>query len=125
MTRTLAAIAFVTGLIGWAGTSRAYEAVGVGAWSCAAWAEARKSVRSDTAEQWALGFLSGIGFMVQQAADPLRGVAPQSVSEWLDRYCRSNPRDTIAHATEKFSSTRQVIAAPSASEMVAAPAGNR
>ena len=124
MAKTFTAMALIAGLIGWGDPARAYDVVGVGTWSCAAWTEARKNVRSDTAEQWTLGFLTGIGFIVH-AGDPLKGQPPQLVSEWLDRYCHSNPKETIAHATEKFSASRQIFAAPAVSESIAAPAGNR
>ncbi len=124
MAKTLAAITFIAGLIGWGETARAYDIVGVGAWSCSAWTDTRKNVRSDTTEQWVLGFLSGIGSVVH-GGDPLKGSPPQSASEWLDRYCRANPKDTIAQATEKFSATRRVFTAPSASESISSPAGLR
>ena len=126
MKKALAALVLATGLFSWSGMAWAYDIVGAGAWSCAAWTDARKGVRSDTTEQWALGFLSGIGFLGQdRGVEPLRGLAPQTVSEWLDWYCRSHPKDTIAHAAEKFSATRQVFSAPSATETVQTPAGSR
>jgi hypothetical protein len=124
MKLVLAFLALITCLVGTGGMAQAHDVVGVGVWSCAAWTDARKNLRSDTTEQWALGFLSGIGF-AQQGVDPLRDLAPQAVSEWLDKYCRSNPKDTIAHAAAAFSATRHVFSAPSASETVVVPAGSR
>jgi len=124
MKQALATLALITCLVGNDGMAQAHDVVGVGVWSCAAWTDARKNLKSDTTEQWALGFLSGIGFG-QQGVEPLRGLPPQAVSDWLDKYCRSNPKDTIAHAAETFSSIRQVFSAPSASETVAVPTGGR
>jgi len=87
----------------------AYDPVGVGAWSCVAWTDTRKSLRSDTPEQWVLGFLSGIGFVIRESNDPLRGLNPQVVSEWMDKYCRRYPDESIAHGIESFSMTQEAI----------------
>jgi hypothetical protein len=116
MKKALAALTLVMGLYIDGGAARAYDVVGVGTWSCVAWTDARKTLRSDTTEQWALGFLSGIGSVGSHGVDPLRGLAPQAVSEWLDKYCRSNPKDTIVHAAEAFSATRQVFTGSSATD---------
>ena len=119
MKKIVAAFALVVALLGAGKDAHAYDVVGVGIWSCAAWTDARKHVQSDSTEQWTLGFLSGIGFLGQQRGiAPLRGLAPQAVAEWLDRYCRSKPKDTIAHAAEMFSASRQVFSAPSTVEAV-------
>ena len=124
MKQSLAALAVMAGLVGWSGTATAYDVVGAGAWSCVAWSDARKNLKADTTEQWTLGFLSGIGF-VGRRGEPLRGLAPQDVAEWLDKYCGANPKETIAHATEMFAATRHVFSASSATETVTSPAGNR
>lgn len=120
---SLSALALLTGLVGWDGTALSYDVVGAGAWSCGAWTDARKNLKSDTTEQWTLGFLSGIGF-VGRRGEPLRGLAPQDVAEWLDRYCGSNPRETIARAAELFAASRQVFSASSTTETTT-PAGSR
>jgi hypothetical protein len=83
----------------------AYDLIGVGTWSCVAWQQAKTDQRSDVTEQWALGFLSGVAFASRNSTDPLRGLPPQALSDWLDRYCRSHPEDTIAHGTETFTFT--------------------
>jgi hypothetical protein len=120
MKQCVAFIALLTGVLGWGETARSYDVVGVGIWSCAAWTDARKNRNSDTTEQWTLGFLSGIG-SVGQHGESLRGLVPREVSEWLDRYCQSNPKDTIVHAAETFSAERQVVSVPSATESFVAP----
>ena len=122
MKRSLVVIALLTVPFGWGKPAQAYDVVGVGIWSCAAWTDARKNRSSDTTEQWTLGFLSGIGSVGTKGREPLRGLPPQAVTEYLDKYCRTNPKDTIAHAAETFAATREVFSAPSATETVAAPA---
>jgi hypothetical protein len=89
------------------GKALAYDLIGVGTWSCVAWQQARAERRSDVTEQWALGFLSGLAFASKNGTDPLRGLPPQALSEWLDRYCRNHPDDTIAHGTETFTVIQQ------------------
>jgi hypothetical protein len=125
MKQALAALALATGLFVSHGLALAYDIVGAGAWSCTAWTEARKDRKSDTPEQWTLGFLSGVGFIGQHGTEPLRGLAPQDVAEWLDRYCRLHPKHTIAHAAEMFSGARHVISTPTATETIEAPASKR
>jgi hypothetical protein len=125
MKQSLAVMALLTGLFCGSGAARAYDVVGVGIWSCAAWTDARKARSSDTTEQWTLGFLSGIGSVGAKGMEPLRGLPPQAATEYLDKYCRSNPKDTIAHAAETFAATRQVFSAPSTTETVSVPADGR
>jgi hypothetical protein len=108
MRKASSALALAAGFV-ICGVALAADVVGAGTWSCIAWSDARKSRRSDTTEQWALGFLSGVGFAGPHGVDPLRDLPPQAVSEWVDRYCRSHPNDTIAHAVEAFSATRQIF----------------
>jgi hypothetical protein len=123
MGQAVAAMALAMGLLG-SSVAHAYDIVGVGAWSCVAWTDARKNRRSDTTEQWALGFLSGIGFVGPHGANPLRGLPPQAVTDWLDSYCHSNPKDTIVHAAEVFSATREVFSGSSTMDTDQAPAAS-
>jgi len=124
MKQALAALALVAGLVGSETMALAYDVVGAGAWSCTAWTDARQDLKSDTPEQWTLGFLSGVGFASGHGIQPLRGLAPQDVADWLDRYCRMHAKDTIAHAAEVFSGARHVYSAPTATETYE-PAGKR
>lgn len=125
MKQALAVLTLVTGLFGSGGMALAYDVVGAGAWSCTAWTDLRKNLKSDTSEQWTLGFLSGVGFVGGHGAEPLRGLAPQDVADWFDKYCRSHPKDTIARAAEMFSASRHVFSAPTTTETTEGPASKR
>lgn len=78
-----------------------YHAVGLGSASCGAWTTLRQNRQSDGAEQWVLGFLSGVGFSIS-AADPLRGVDGFGVAAWIDNYCLAHPIDHIVGAAKAF-----------------------
>ena len=104
--RTVVPVLAVLGIFGFGQHALAYDFVGVGAWSCAAWLDARKNLRSDELEQWTLGFLSGVGFVGKDGVNPLRDLPPQAVSEWMDHYCQRHPKDTIVRGAELFSVTQ-------------------
>jgi hypothetical protein len=91
------------------GRAVAYDVVGAGSWSCEAWQQARKAKQGDVTEQWALGFLAGVAFMSKNTMDPLRGQPPQALAEWLDRYCRQNPKALIFQGAENFSVTQSPV----------------
>jgi hypothetical protein len=80
----------------------AYDVVGSGVWPCDTWTEGRKSNQANVSEQWVLGFLSGIGFMGHENANPLNKLAPEVVFAWVDRYCQRRPHETIEHAGASF-----------------------
>ena len=42
-------------------------------------------------EQWVTGFLSGIGFVGEDGADPLKGLDGNAVHAWIDNYCHAHP----------------------------------
>jgi hypothetical protein len=87
--------------------THAYDLIGVGAWSCEAWQEARKSKNADVTEQWALGFLSGAAFITKDKTAPMRGRPPRAASDWLDSFCAAHPNETIAHGTEIFTGAQE------------------
>jgi hypothetical protein len=96
-------LAIMISLLGRPDRTMAYDLIGVGQWSCVDWAQARPAKQSDVTEQWGLGFLSGVAFMSKNRNDPLRGLPPQALSDWLDR---QHPSESIAHGTETFSITQ-------------------
>jgi hypothetical protein len=83
-----------------------YTVIGVGASSCGSWIIAhRPPVSADARlmEQWVLGFLSGIGYIVlDKGDDPLRTVDAGAVVAWVDNFCRSNPLKLIVDAGQIF-----------------------
>jgi hypothetical protein len=98
-------MALVVGTFAASGIAAAYTSIGSGATSCEAWAAARLSPNSpDTAmqQQWIVGFLSGIGFMVLGELDPLHGLDAKAVYGWVDRYCHDHPSETIELAARVF-----------------------
>jgi hypothetical protein len=102
MLRMLVLVGIIAVFVQRADDAKAYDLIGVGTWSCEAWQEARKTKHSESTEQWALGFLSGAAFISKDRTDHSRGLPPQAVGDWLDRYCRAHPNETIAHGTESF-----------------------
>lgn len=61
--------------------------------SCAQWADARSqpgSAERFSADAWLTGFVSGMAAALNR--DILAGVTLQSLTGWMDNYCRQNPR---------------------------------
>jgi hypothetical protein len=94
---TLAAVLMTDGTL----EAEAYTSIGAGAESCGAWTSARHT-RSFQVMQWALGFLSGVGFVGRDSADPLRGMDAEGVWAWIDNYCQANPIKDVVDAAEAF-----------------------
>jgi hypothetical protein len=87
------------------GHAAGYALLGSGTASCEAWATARRAPHGlDAAmnEQWVVGFLSGIGFMVLGELDPLHGLDAEAVYNWVDTYCRAHPQEKIEGAARVF-----------------------
>jgi hypothetical protein len=85
--------------------SAAYVAAGVGNSSCGAWIAVRRhpdGKEANEAEQWILGFLSGVGFSGGQGEDPIHGTDAEGVWMWIDTYCQGNPLKDIAVAAAAF-----------------------
>jgi hypothetical protein len=91
----------------------AYTAGGNGTASCGAWSAHRRQYNpggqvtrdsqaglQETA--WIIGFLSGIGFVGPQGADPLDGVDIDGVLAWVDNYCHGHPIENVAAAAAAF-----------------------
>ena len=49
------------------------------------------------------GFLTAIGWVGQDGADPLEGVDAAAVFAWIDNYCSAHPLDQIVIGAEQFS----------------------
>jgi hypothetical protein len=82
-----------------------YTILGSGTASCEAWTAARRTPHgpeTTAQEQWVLGYLSGIGFMVLGELDPLRGMQADALHGWVDTYCRTNPQAKIEAAAIAF-----------------------
>ena len=80
-----------------------FHPLGAASMSCGDWTAARREnkPRSWAAEQWVLGFLSGVGYAGNQyGLDPLTGVDDQGVWAWVDNYCRDHPLDLLVIAAE-------------------------
>jgi hypothetical protein len=73
--------------------ANAYSANGSGTLSCGSWTANRRAGADSAlqAEQWVLGFLSGIGFVSQNGDDPLKHTDPDGVWGWMDNYCGDHP----------------------------------
>jgi hypothetical protein len=83
-----------------------YHMIGVGTNSCGAWTSARAGSNPYlklAAEQWVVGYLSGVGFAGAPEGDnPLNEVDADGVWAWMDNYCRAKPLDSIATAGAAF-----------------------
>jgi hypothetical protein len=81
-----------------------YNLIGTGTISCGAWTAARREKQAWLAEQWVLGFLSGVGYAsgTLTGQNPLNGVDADGVWAWIDNYCKANPLDGVADAGAAF-----------------------
>ena len=84
--------------------SGSFQPMGASGISCGTWIAARRDGKALTwtAEQWVLGFLSGIGFVGLNGADPLQGMDSEGVWAWIDNYCRAHPIDEVLWAAAAF-----------------------
>jgi hypothetical protein len=91
----------------------AYQSIGAGGYSCGSWSAHRREYSpggrptagtqaSMEGMSWVVGFLSGIGFIGQNGANPLNGVDANGVWAWIDNYCTSHPIESIAQAAAAF-----------------------
>ena len=77
--------------------------MGAGNSSCGQWTAARADRVAVAYERWALGFLSGAGFIGKRSSiDPLAGVDAAGVLAWIDNYCHAHPPEDIERATAEF-----------------------
>jgi hypothetical protein len=79
-----------------------YAMIGLGGSSCGSWSAWRRDRLAGDAQQWVVGFLSGIGFVGDDGDNPLRSVDAQGVWAWVDNHCRANPIDKISAAAKAF-----------------------
>ena len=95
----------VAAWLGGASQASAYNLIGAGADFCGRWTADRRLPQNHAAaqdEQWALGFLSGIGYVGQKGDNPLDGLDAQAVFAWFDNYCQANPLLNIGRAAAAF-----------------------
>lgn len=82
----------------WAEPASAVAAMGTR--SCAQWADARSqpgSAERFSAEAWLVGFLSGMAAALDR--DILAGITQQTLTSWMDNYCRQNPRSNTGEGS--------------------------
>ncbi len=85
-----------------------YRVYGVGGTSCASWTQAR--LQRDGTENaarvsWLGGFVSAhnsVLGLLQNRRDLLAGSTLGEASTWIDRYCRSNPRQELHYAAQEL-----------------------
>jgi hypothetical protein len=86
--------------------AKAYRIAGIGLRSCGSWTATRgQGAAAIGAEQWVLGFLSGVAFCAESegsSVDPLDGTDANGVWAWIDNYCRKNPLDQLEEAPHWF-----------------------
>jgi len=89
------------------GPAKVATIIGLGAsTSCETWTTARRDQKASALEQWMLGYLSGMGKVLElKRIDPLRGVDPNGVWTWIDNYCKANPLDLTVNAGTRFLAT--------------------
>jgi hypothetical protein len=76
--------------------------IGQGAHVCSSWTALRVRRQSHGAEEWVLGFLSGVAYVGSPKLNPLLGEDAGSVIAWIDSYCRDHPRNRLATAAMGF-----------------------
>jgi len=79
-----------------------YRLIGSGTLSCGSWTALRRQGQAWLAEQWILGFLSGVGYKGAGVHDPLNGLDAKAVWAWMDNYCQANPLEQIAEVAAAF-----------------------
>jgi hypothetical protein len=89
------------------GSAHAQTIRGIGARPCAEWVQARRDGGRDFwAEQWVLGYLSGVN-----ASTPTHGIFAsgddQSVFAVVDIYCQSHTQDMLWSAVKAVISQRR------------------
>ena len=109
MIRSILAVALLISSAAEAAQPGKYNLLGTGTVSCGSWTAWRqhdeRGVRVEAllAEQWVLGFLSGIGYArAFYGENPLNGLDADAVWTWMDNHCRANPLDDLAASTAAF-----------------------
>ena len=95
-----AGIGLVLGMIA---TSPSFAATIMGsgvALSCGGWVEVRKTPNKTIAEEWTLGYLSGVAMWTP--ASPLDGLDVGAVMVWLDNFCQQRPLLPYKAALDEF-----------------------
>jgi hypothetical protein len=100
--RLIAAAVVIAVTLTLTGSAEAYTVAGLGTASCGTWTAARRDRNAWGFEQWALGFLSGIGYAGAAQDDPLYGTDADGVWGWFDNYCRAHPVVTLSNAAKAF-----------------------
>ena len=78
---------------------------GAGATSCGTWVEHRKNGTYFPHLNWVLGFVSSYNYYVYigKRENGVFGTADYNfVSDWMDNYCKDNPRETVYAGTLKL-----------------------
>lgn len=73
-----------------------------GARSCGEWTQQRNKAGWEAlaTEAWIAGYLSGLAF--QSGKSFLKGTDNPSLFLWIDNYCRTNPLDDVADASNEL-----------------------
>jgi hypothetical protein len=84
--------------------SPVFETWGAGDSSCGTWLQARTGITSHLYEQWVEGFISGNIEQYSFAKNENVGFSTDAngIFYWIDNYCRSNPTDNLAQASQSF-----------------------
>jgi hypothetical protein len=78
-----------------------FQMLGAGVASCGKWLADRASGDYYSMGNWALGFLSGVGWS-SVGYDPLKGLDSHAVAYWLDNYCKAHPTAEFDSALVAF-----------------------
>ena len=74
------------------------EAVQIrGARSCGVWIKDKATLQNSINEAWVVGYLSGLAMGLDK--DAILGTDNESISLWIDNYCRANPLKDIGTAS--------------------------
>ncbi len=92
-----------------------YMIYGSGTASCGTWIESRKMISNGVGPQWLAGFLTAFNLYGYWEEDIGKGIDINGLAGWIDNYCKNNPLDNLARASEALitellvkSSTRPV-----------------
>jgi len=80
--------------------------------SCGGWVEIRKTPNKAAAEEWTLGYLSGVAMW--SPASPLDNLDAGAVFVWLDNFCQQRPLERFKAALDEFVRDRARAARPPA-----------
>jgi hypothetical protein len=91
---------FLHGPAGAADSMGNYTVFGRGSQTCAQWLAGTADADSRQPGGWILGYVSAYNAWVHTSANLAAGATATEMISWVGRYCREQPRRTLAEAAQ-------------------------